>query len=284
MISSGDCKRIAGHVLMELVVTPLKYSSASLQAIGASVRVQSPFHHISSQAGQGSGHVVLNGFGRRRTAQAHDRAERLFVRHWPDHRCITLTARVASLLWNTFQFLASFKGGGVERGKGGVGPYPPPLYKLRPCRSYSGSSSGVPSNELSELDGGWGSEMDATSCSSEDIESTSGGSVSDTGSRQSGRSECSTEVSDNPYTFHCLWPSYSGCRDRIILVPNLIRYKCRAHRLPTFGHRASFAKVGGFFRGVFWQFATFQPPPPPLAKPPKLPSPGIVEMATYLIS
>ena len=60
-------------------------------------------------------------------------------------------------------------------------------------------SSGVSSNELSELEGGWGSEMDATSCSSEDTESTSGGSVSDTGSRQSGGSECSTEVSDNPY-------------------------------------------------------------------------------------
>ena len=37
------------------------------------------------------------------------------------------------------------------------------------------SSSGVSSNELSELEGGWGSEMDATSCSSEDAESTSGG-------------------------------------------------------------------------------------------------------------
>ena len=43
------------------------------------------------------------------------------------------------------------------------------------------SSSGVSSNELSELKGGWGSEMDTTSCSSEETESTSGGSVSDTG-------------------------------------------------------------------------------------------------------
>ena len=50
------------------------------------------------------------------------------------------------------------------------------------------SSSGVSSNELSELEGGWGSEMDATSCSSEDTESTSGGSVSDTGSSQGGQS------------------------------------------------------------------------------------------------
>ena len=61
------------------------------------------------------------------------------------------------------------------------------------------SSSGASSDECSELEGGWGSEMDATSCSSGDTESTSGGSGSYTGSYQSGELECSTKVSDNPY-------------------------------------------------------------------------------------
>ena len=60
-------------------------------------------------------------------------------------------------------------------------------------------SSGASSDECSELEGGWGSKMDATSCSSGEIESTSGDSAPDTGSCQSGGSECSTEVSDNPY-------------------------------------------------------------------------------------
>ena len=61
------------------------------------------------------------------------------------------------------------------------------------------SSSGASSADHSELEGGSSSELETTSCSSEESGSTSGGSVFDTGSSQSGGSGCSTEVSDNPY-------------------------------------------------------------------------------------
>ena len=50
-----------------------------------------------------------------------------------------------------------------------------------------------------------------------------------------------------------------------------------AHRLPSFGHRAGFAKVGGFPRGlilgVFLAICHFSTPPPLFFKPPKLPTP-----------
>ena len=60
-------------------------------------------------------------------------------------------------------------------------------------------SSGTSSGECSELEGGWDSEIDAMSCGSGDTDTTSGSSGSYTDSCQSGGSECSTEVSDNPY-------------------------------------------------------------------------------------
>ena len=64
--------------------------------------------------------------------------------------------------------------------------------------------------------------------------------------------------------------NYAGYRMVVTVDPG-------GHRLPSFGHSAGFAKVGGFSRGlifgVFWQFATFQPPPPLFFKPPKLPTP-----------
>ena len=61
------------------------------------------------------------------------------------------------------------------------------------------SSSGASSADLSELEGGTGSKLETTSCSSEEFGSTSGGSMFDTGSCQSRGSGCSKEVSDNPY-------------------------------------------------------------------------------------
>ena len=61
------------------------------------------------------------------------------------------------------------------------------------------SSSGESTVECSELEGGWDSEIDALLSGSGDSGSTTGSSGSCTDSCQSGGSECSTEVSDNPY-------------------------------------------------------------------------------------
>ena len=60
------------------------------------------------------------------------------------------------------------------------------------------SSSGESSGENSDLEGGWDSETDALLSGSGDLGSTTGSSGSCTESCQSGGSECSTEVSDNP--------------------------------------------------------------------------------------
>ena len=61
------------------------------------------------------------------------------------------------------------------------------------------SSSRESRGEDSDLEGGWDSEIDAWLTGSGGSSSTTGSSGSCTDSCQSGGSECSTEVSDNPY-------------------------------------------------------------------------------------
>ena len=71
------------------------------------------------------------------------------------------------------------------------------------------SSSGESSGEDSDLEGGWDSEIDAVLLGSGDSGSTTGSTGSCTDSCQSGVSECSTEVSDNPY-----WKRHRGLGGR----------------------------------------------------------------------